>query len=124
MSARPGTDRAGDTLHCLFCHQDADGLTLYSVAGAFRLMVCQACYGLLVAKEHQPHSKPMQRLRRVLWGSHKKEVVSDEGATALSRGVPSVVDGEAHRGALSAAVAAGGIVEGEATEVRTHGAGM
>ena len=115
-----------DTLHCPFCHQDAEGLTLYLAAGGFRLMVCARCYRLLVSKEHQPHSKSIQRLRRVLWGSHKhkEEVVSYEGATALSRGVPSVADGEAHRGALSAAVAAGGVVEGEVTEVRGHGAGM
>jgi hypothetical protein len=53
-------------LHCPFCHQAAEGLTLYSVAGVFRMLVCPACYALLVSKEHQPYSTPMQRLRRLL----------------------------------------------------------
>ena len=53
-------------LLCPFCGEATDGLTLYSVGGVFRLMVCQACYGLLVVKERQPHSQPMQRLHRLL----------------------------------------------------------
>ena len=89
-----------NTLHCPFCDQDTDGLTLYSIAGAFRLFVCNTCYGLLVSKEHQPHSKPMKRLHWLLglnpvrWrlrlshGVNGREVVTHEGVgrchTALS----------------------------------------
>ena len=73
------------TLRCPFCGLDADGLTLYSVSGVFRLFVCSPCYGLLVAKEHQPHSKPMQRLHRLV-GLNGREVVSDEGLGARLHG--------------------------------------
>ena len=52
-----------ETLHCPFCERPAEGLTLYSVAGLLRLLICQACYGLLVSKEHQPSSQPRQRVR-------------------------------------------------------------
>lgn len=69
-------------LHCPFCEREVTGLTSYGVAGAFRLFVCNACYVRLVRSEHQPHSKPMQRLRRLLWGSpRKKEVMTDAGLT-------------------------------------------
>ena len=77
MTARPpgppaasavagGTGRAGEALRCPFCHQDADGLTLYTVAGVFRLLACEVCYAALVAPAHQPHSKLMKRLHRLL----------------------------------------------------------
>lgn len=78
------------TLHCPFCERGADGLTLYSVAGVFRLFVCGTCYGLLVAKEHQPHSKPMQRLHRLL-GLNRKEVVSNEGLGADLHGNGTII---------------------------------
>ena len=89
MTARPpgppvasagagGTGRAGEILRCPFCHQDADGLTLYTIAGVFQLMVCERCYAALLATAHQPHSKLTKRLRRLL-GLTGKEVVSNEG---------------------------------------------
>ena len=61
-----------EELRCGFCSQEAEGLTLYGVAGVFRLMVCEPCYGLLVAKEGQPHAQPMRRLHRLLWLSERR----------------------------------------------------
>ena len=61
-----------EALHCAFCAQEADGLTLYSVSGVFRLMVCEPCYSLLLAKEGQPHSQPMRRLHRLLGLSERR----------------------------------------------------
>ena len=51
-------------LRCRFCRQETDGLTLFSIAGQFRLLVWEGCYGRLVKKEHQPHSQPMRRFAR------------------------------------------------------------
>ena len=78
MTARAGTGLAGEALRCPFCHQDVDGLTLYSVAGVFRLMVCEPCYAALLATAHQPYSTLTKRLRRLL-GLTGNEVVSNEG---------------------------------------------
>jgi hypothetical protein len=95
-----------DTLHCPCCDRDADGLTFYSIAGVFRLLVCASCYGLLVAKEHQPHSKLMQRLRRLL-GLNGREVVSHAGAggrhTALGHDPLAVAQEEAQLQPVSVA---------------------
>ena len=117
----------GDTLmlRCPFCKQAVDGLTLYLAAGGFRLMVCEVCYALLVSKEHQPHSQPMQRLRRVLWGSHRKEVMVDAcpsgGDAVAGHGVPALANRQAHRGAVCASVATGGRMGGPSKEVKHDG---
>ena len=82
-------------LRCPVCEQAVDGLTLYLAPGHFRLMVCAACYRVLVAKEHQPHSKLMQRVRRLLWGVNEKEVVTHAGA-------PGDDEALGHRGSVVA----------------------
>ena len=106
-----------DVLRCPFCEQTVDGLTLYSVAGVFRLLVCASCYGLLVAKEHQPHSKPMKRLHWLL-GLNGREVVSDEGAEGCDT---PVAGGSAHRGVVRQSLAAGGGVRSCQQKGITHG---
>lgn len=68
-------------LRCPFCEQPVDGLTLY-LTGAFRLFICERCYGRVVAMEHQPHSKLMHRLRRLV-GQLETEVMSHEGVERL-----------------------------------------
>jgi len=79
-------------LLCPFCGEATDGLTLYSVAGVFRLMVCEPCYGLLVAKEGQPHSQSMRRLHRLLGLSERRWCpmrVDPEGAVMCRNGQPT-----------------------------------
>ena len=115
-----------DELRCPFCEQAVAGLTLYLAAGGFRLMVCARCYQVLVSKEHQPYSTPMRRLRRVLWGFPRKEVVSDEGVAgsdaATGDGAPPVVGGHADRGAVRPCLAVGDNLDWSSKEVRPHGA--
>ena len=55
-----------DELRCGFCAQPTEGLTLYSVLGQFRLMVCEGCYTQLAAKAQQPYAHVTQRLHRQL----------------------------------------------------------
>lgn len=102
-----------DTLRCPLCGHDSEGLTLYSVAGVFRLLVCPACYGLLVAKERQPHSQPMKRLHRLL-GLNGREVVNDAGRarchTALGYSPSTVAQEEAQATAVYMAESAIGLV--------------
>ena len=83
-------------LRCPFCAQATDGLTLYLTPGHARLLVCPDCYILLVSKEPQPHSQPMQRLRRLL-GHLETEVMVDEGVDGLC----SVSGTEHHNGSLT-----------------------
>ena len=116
-----------DELRCPFCEQAVEGLTLYLAAGGFRLMVCARCYQVLVSKERQPHSTPMRRLRRVLWGFPRKEVAPDAGSTAgeqvVGYGLPSVADGHAYGNAIPESIAPTcGLSRASSKEVRTHGA--
>ena len=55
-----------DDLRCGFCQQPTEGLTLYSVLGQFRLMVCEGCYAQLAAKAQQPYAHVTHRLHRQL----------------------------------------------------------
>ena len=102
-----------DELRCPFCEQAVDGLTLYGVAGVFRLLVCQACYALLVSKENQPYSQSMQRLRRLV-GLNGREVVTHAGPgrrhTALGHNPSAVAQEEAQLAAVSVAEPAVGFV--------------
>ena len=67
MSEKPLHDEPlPDELHCGFCQQPTEGLTLYSVLGQFRLMVCEGCYAQLIAKAQQPYAHVTQRLHRQL----------------------------------------------------------
>lgn len=96
-----------EALRCGFCGHETDGLTLYSVAGVFRLLVCETCYQRLVAKEHQPHSTPMKRLHRLLGLNVRREVVDDEGPAGCD-GAPgdslsAVAQGEAQLRSVSVA---------------------
>ena len=118
-----------DELRCPFCEQAVEGLTLYLAAGGFRLMVCAGCYQVLVSKERQPHSTPMRRLRRVLWGSPRKEVGLDAGSTAgeqvVGYGLPSVAGGRAYGDAIpESLVPARGLSRASSKEVRTHAAAV
>jgi len=69
-------------LRCAFCRHAVAGLTLYGIAGVFRLMVCKGCYAQLLAKERQPSSRWMRQLREAL-RNMDKEVVPDEGSEVI-----------------------------------------
>lgn len=71
-----------DPLRCPFCQDEVESLTLYLTPGGCRLLVCPACYALLVSKERQPYSHVMQRLHRLL-GQLETEVMCDEGVAAV-----------------------------------------
>ena len=111
-----------DALRCPFCDRDVEGLTLYSLAGVFALLVCPTCYALLVSKAHQPYSKSTQRLRRLLGlrrRTTRREVVTH--ARILAR---QPVAGHSRAAAAHRPVESGvgrsalAIVGGTATEVR------
>ena len=94
-----------ELLHCPFCRQAVDGLTLL-FAGGSRVFVCPGCYDLLNLTRHQPYSHPMQRLRRMV-GQFGEEVMPHEGTpgdhTAPCHGQATVAQGPAQHCAVCAA---------------------
>ena len=109
------------TLRCPFCRQAAEGLTLFFFGGGSRLFVCPRCYELLNAKRHQPYSRSMQRLRRVV-GQLGKEVVIHESApghpAAPCDGQATVAQGPAQHRIVRAAEPRTDLVSGTSL---THG---
>ncbi len=55
-----------EELRCEFCQQCVEAVGKYVVAGGVGLMICDACYPQLVAREHQPYARLTQRLYRQL----------------------------------------------------------